>query len=428
MSAVEGKWKIIRETEKALFLEREDGIQRWFPKSVVSGPDSNGMMEVADWFLGKEPLPPLETSDLELPAPERGEWRQGAISYSQVSTFRACPRAYYFGRIRRVPSAKRQSQFLGSAVHEALELIYDCDFGTAVPEDYLAALLRRRWNTGKAEFERARRQLGRWDESKFSPALDQARWGVAQATGDFSVESITGRAPPGREKMMFSGDSRIGGIIDVLFTDPELVTVDYKTGKAPEGGLGDDQQLQGLIYSHLVREEYDRLPDRVEFWYLGDTKVTFIPDEAKVAEVAELMHEASDTIDELREMDEGHWEARPSETACKWCDAKPWCSPYQDSISDQIGEGRGNLVRGEVLESLQPEGKRPGSVTIQTGDGELKLKGWGRPGGLLGELLPGQEVQCIDTWISRSEYSGELEGLVSDPYAIIVDGYIKAEK
>ena len=112
MSAVEGKWKIIRETEKALFLEREDGIQRWFPKSVVSGPDSNGRMEVADWFLGKEPLPPLETSDLELPAPERGEWRQGAISYSQVSTFRACPRAYYFGRIRRVPSAMRQSQFL----------------------------------------------------------------------------------------------------------------------------------------------------------------------------------------------------------------------------------------------------------------------------------------------------------------------------
>ena len=58
MSAVEGKWKIIRETEKAQFLEREDGIQNWFPKSVVSGPDSNGMMEVADWFLGKEPLPP----------------------------------------------------------------------------------------------------------------------------------------------------------------------------------------------------------------------------------------------------------------------------------------------------------------------------------------------------------------------------------
>jgi hypothetical protein len=102
----------------------------------------------------------------------------------------------------------RQSQFLGSAVHEALELIYDCDFGTAVPEDYLTTLLRRRWNTGKAEFERARRQLGRWDESKFSPALDQARWGVAQATGDFSVESITGRAPPGREKMMFSVQSK----------------------------------------------------------------------------------------------------------------------------------------------------------------------------------------------------------------------------
>ena len=62
---------------------------------------------------------------------------------------------------------------------------------------------------------------------------------------------------------------------------------------------------------------------------------------------------------------------------------------------------------------------------IKTQDGEeVVVKGWERSGKILGSLEEGVDIFCVDVDIRLSDYSGNLEGVVNDPYSIIANGAI----
>ncbi|MDP6933980.1 MAG: PD-(D/E)XK nuclease family protein, partial [Myxococcota bacterium] len=182
---IEGSWSVIRETEKALLIEREDGYESWFPRKVVDVPDASGALRVDDWFLDRKPPPPLQAQRLELPRtpPPVSGWRKGALSHSRATVFTNCPRAYHFSYERRVPSATNQALGIGNAVHSALEVLFDCDFEQADPLDYLQALVHRAWAEARSVFEQSKRRRGRWSEERLSEAHQMARWGLEHMTG-----------------------------------------------------------------------------------------------------------------------------------------------------------------------------------------------------------------------------------------------------
>ena len=57
-------------------------------------------------------------------------------------------------------------------------------------------------------------------------------------------------------------------------------------------------------------------------------------------------------------------------------------------------------------------------------DEEVVVKGWEGSGKILGSLEEGVGVFCVDVDIRLSDYSGNLEGVVNDPYSIIANGVI----
>jgi len=55
--------KALRDTDKALLVEFEDGVERWIPKSVIDDDSevykmgTSGTLVVKQWFAEKEELP-----------------------------------------------------------------------------------------------------------------------------------------------------------------------------------------------------------------------------------------------------------------------------------------------------------------------------------------------------------------------------------
>jgi len=55
--------KALRDTDKALLVEFEDGVERWIPKSVIDDDSevyklgTTGTLVVKQWFAEKEELP-----------------------------------------------------------------------------------------------------------------------------------------------------------------------------------------------------------------------------------------------------------------------------------------------------------------------------------------------------------------------------------
>ncbi|MCH7493791.1 PD-(D/E)XK nuclease family protein [bacterium] len=427
MESVEGVWAEVRATEKAVRLVREDGHERWFPKSAVAGPDGSGALKVAGWLLAKEPFPPLRETPLALPPGGRGRWRRGAFSFSRAKTMLACPRAYHFGRERRLPGRLSQALGFGNTVHAALEGIFACDFTQASPAAYLEGLVGREWERQRAQFQGDVRRLGRWDESRRSDAVDQARWALERLTGGrFSAEGIAAARPLGLEMAVFSQDGAVGGYVDALVArGGKVVAIDYKTGKVPAAGIPDDHRLQGLLYAHLLAEERGSLPDAVEFWYVsGQAVETITPDAEAVAGAAAMVAVAREAALALAGQPEEAWEARPATDTCRHCDYRPWCEPFRKmAAKGAMEEGYGQVVGGRVTAVAAAERKRPAvAILALAGGGELPLKAWGAAARRLESVVVGQEVLCVDARVVREGYTDSQAATVSDPYAILVGG------
>lgn len=416
-----------RETAKALLLVREDGHEQWFPKSAVEGPDDEGGLQVADWLLAKEPLPSLADHAVTLPAGRRRpRWQAGAFSFSRANVFLGCPRSYHFGYERRLPGRASQALGMGNSVHSALEGIFDCDLEAAPPTAYLERLLRRAWDSERARFARERRRMGRWDDARRSEALDQARWGLERLTGGrVSAGAVRAAAPVLREEAVYDAEGRVGGYVDALLErDGKVVAVDYKTGRAPEA-LPDDHRLQGLLYAWLLGQARGEMPDSVELWYLGGGKVESVePTTTAAEEAAAVVLEARAGAARLSGKPEEEWEARPGD-ACRFCDYKPWCAPFRAATANDPWqeEGWGRVVSGTVKWVRSPGGKAPTSMRLATAQGdEVTLKGWEEAGARLRKAREGDEVACVDARVEHSDWAGELEATVSDPYAVLIAG------
>ncbi|WP_189114456.1 RecB family exonuclease [Pilimelia terevasa] len=244
---------------------------------------------------------------------------------SKLGAYTDCPRRYRFTYVDRPRPAKGPPwahTSLGASVHLALRAWYDVPPGRRAPEA-MAALLKAGWVTEgyrDAAQERAayRMALG-WLEG-YAAGLDPAQdpvgveRTVATTTATLSVQGRADRI-----------DERAGP------DGPELVVVDYKTGRT---GLDADDARGSTalaLYAVAARRTLRRPCTRVELHHLptGTVAAHTHTDESLARHVRRAEETAADIVAAERAVGGGTdpdeaFPATPG-TLCRWCDYRRHC-------------------------------------------------------------------------------------------------------
>jgi putative RecB family exonuclease len=214
------------------------------------------------------------------------------FSHSSLSTFRSCPRRFYYGKIARIKTddvPERIYTFLGSRFHEAMEFLYGAGMNGAFPTvETVLTCFDSRWNES-------------WEDEIVLPAHNSSPedW---RAIGHSCIRQYFSRHHPfdqavtlGLEKrIVFPVDDgeeiTILGYIDRLAKTPDGVWQihDYKTGASLPTQQQADSDQQLALYQIGVQKMWPTC-ERVELiWHY----VRF--DETVVS------NRSSEQLDELR--------------------------------------------------------------------------------------------------------------------------------
>ncbi|MGH9036951.1 MAG: RecB family exonuclease [Acidimicrobiia bacterium] len=245
------------------------------------------------------------------------------LSPSKISAFKACPLAFRFSVIDRLPEPPSPWASKGTLVHRALELLM------ARPP---------RGRTLKAaltDLERAGVELASHPEFAglgMSPEEagtfhDEAAELVRRY---FQLEDPAGVRPIGLELYISVqlGSLTLRGIIDRLELDPDggLVVTDYKTGAAPKEGFEQDRMGGVHFYSLLCERLLGRRPSRVQLMYLSSPEViSTVPSEQSVTAVERRAVALWAAVERACERDD----FRPRRgRLCDWCTFQPYCPAW----------------------------------------------------------------------------------------------------
>lgn len=184
------------------------------------------------------------------------------ISYTSLSDFLNCPRAYYFRNIYRDPKTGHRVQIaspylsLGSTVHDALK--WFLDMKGQVGYDQLEQTFRNYWLKYRGK------------KGGFGSVEEEAGFGkrgLQMIANFFKNASVLGKAAPGLSfpKFHLGENLVLMGNLDYAEILPEgsLHVVDFKTGAKDE-----DDSLQLYIYGILAESNLERQVSAASFWYL----------------------------------------------------------------------------------------------------------------------------------------------------------------
>ncbi len=246
-----------------------------------------------------------------------------SMSPSRVEAFTACPMAFRFASIEKLPEPPSAHMTKGSLVHRVLELLY---MQPAAARTLQAAGLA--FDQAVAEYQ--------LDPEFTALALDDAQrqaffddcWSLTQAY--FAMEDPTAVREIGLELRLEAhvGSLTLRGIIDRLELDADgkLVVTDYKTGRAP--GLKYEQsRLSGVhFYSFLCEAVFGQRPAAIRLMYLrtGET-ITAIPSAQSVKFITTRTTAVWKAVEKACQTGD----FRPSKGAlCGSCAFQPWCPAF----------------------------------------------------------------------------------------------------
>jgi len=239
------------------------------------------------------------------------------LSFSQVNTFKTCPRQYRFRYLQRIPVLPSAAASFGNTMHQVLRDFYQMVRNGQKPtKKDLSKLLIKNWSaegyTSKAH-ERRMKQRG---EKMLTDFYDQAY--------------DSKRVPKGLEQAFVikaSPTLRIGGKIDR--TDEyrgKLEIIDYKTGKVMDQ-KNVDQSLQMTVYALAATDPgvYNKTAEKValSFYFLdsGEKRTT--------KRTANQLKEAKKELIEIaKEIAKSAFEPTPG-IWCDFCDYKLLCEAWR---------------------------------------------------------------------------------------------------
>ncbi len=198
-----------------------------------------------------------------------------SLSPSRVESFTACPLAFRFASIERLPEPPAAHTTKGSFVHRVLELLFTLP---ASERDVAAA--RRSFELAVAEYDADEEFTLLGLDADARAAFHADAWSLVERY--LSMEDPTRVREIGLELRLEAdlGALTLRGIIDRLELDDagELVVTDYKTGKAPPE-RNEQARMGGVhFYSFLCEEVLGRRPAAVRLMYLRSGEVlTAVP-------------------------------------------------------------------------------------------------------------------------------------------------------
>lgn len=250
-----------------------------------------------------------------------------------LETYRTCPRKWSFDQDRELKRQHRKPSipaFVGSCVHEALEVFFD-PARTPMPErthERLVQLLRDAW-AGKlawgarAEARRQeRRQLFGHDRATEAGVGEKAKHMLFRfvRTADLTVVPMT--TEQFHEAPIAGGRHVLAGKIDRVdrLADGSLRLVDYKTGRSKSAALLRAEDLQLPAYALILSRKFKAPVARCAMLYLDeDIEVGFEPDEA-------WLHAREAALIELIDRLEADTTRPPTPgPACSFCDYRAIC-------------------------------------------------------------------------------------------------------
>ncbi len=193
------------------------------------------------------------------------------ISYSSMSDFSACPRAYYFANIYKNPRSGKKIALinpwlsLGQAVHGTLESLSTLPVGERFTQP-LMDRFEEEWKkiTGK--------QGGFSSEEQEKTFKDRGQQMVTKVENN--PGPLLNKAIKTKDDLPHYWFSREEGIIlcgkidwmEYLESDDAVHIIDFKTGRRTEA----DGSLQLPIYYLLATNIQTRPVKKMSYWYLDD--------------------------------------------------------------------------------------------------------------------------------------------------------------
>ncbi len=193
-----------------------------------------------------------------------------SLSPSRVESFLSCPLAFRFSSIEKLPDPPSIATTRGSAVHRALELLFErpaADRTAAALDECLAGALR--------EYRQLPEFVELGLDGDAAAAFD--RECSELASNYLRLEDPRRVHAIGLELKLEApvGDLTLRGIIDRLDLDDrgELVVTDYKTGRAPSPNW-ERKSLSGVhFYAFLCESVFGRRPAAIRLVYLRSGEI-----------------------------------------------------------------------------------------------------------------------------------------------------------
>ena len=233
------------------------------------------------------------------------------------------------------------------AVFERLDDVLDSS-----ERDYreqLAPPIERVW---KAEFEGLRADLRGWLRQV---ADEGGQWMPIHAELSFGLRRSGDRDPHScREPAEVLDIARLRGSIDLVEEDADgrLRVTDHKTGRAVHAGgglvIGGGKVLQPVLYSLAAERVLEREVVSGRLFYCtqrGDYSTVSVPlDERSRGAARRLLQRVDEALES------GFLPAAPAKDACRYCDYRRVCGPYEE-----LRVKRKDRTRLEELNALRSE-------------------------------------------------------------------------
>ena len=286
------------------------------------------------------------------------------LSPSSLAALRRCGLATYRRRTASRPGGQRPSNpvaRLGNAAHRVLEWTAN-EAATLALDSSVEQLVRERW-LAEARTEEAAAQRHR-SEASFGPLQSWPRYATIQESlvvDGSALASELALVPADRlwvERKATDASGYLRGAIDLvlLAADGTATVIDYKAGtvKDEDVEVGGRYRVQLLLYAAMVRDIGPE-PVLAQVRPLGGMPIQIQVNDATID--AAVLQARSDVNSYNTAVGSGDiiQLARPSESACRWCEFLLDCPAIWSDPQPDLGDLHN--LEGTVihLQNQQPE-------------------------------------------------------------------------
>jgi len=278
---------------------------------------------------------PNDRPDRKSKEPKKdGEEKKRMLSPTQITTYMACPRKWYYQYIEKIKVPEKFPLVRGQVVHSVLEDFFKWKPSPGWAYDKLLVSMA----------EHARKLLKeKWDEAQVTEKFGDDKYDETKQMIDRFVQrhiwkmdpiyakyKDTGKAwyftrPKFRELWVVDEDLGVQGYIDAVIERDrdEVILVDYKTSSTFRHPISEDHHRQLYIYAVLFECKEGLRPSYVSVDYLLHGQVANYPVRTQ------YLDEVRDLIVYVRSRTESKdisdYSANTKYKFCRWCDFREPC-------------------------------------------------------------------------------------------------------